>query len=286
MSNIVLRPGRVSDAKDCGRICFEAFKNIAEEHGFPPDIPTVDAAVSFVSSLLETPGFYSVVAEEDGRVVGSNFLDERNVIAGIGPITVDPMVQNKGVGKQLMKDVLSRAENNKFPGIRLVQAAYHMRSLGLYTKLGFVTRETLSVMQGASVREAISGCAVREARESDIANCNRICWMVHGIDRGRELKDSIAHGHAVVVERDGKIRGYSSGLAFFGHSVAKTNEDLMAIIGSGREYQRPGIIIPSRNHELFRWCLNHGLRVTEQLTLMTIGLYNEPTGAYLPSILF
>ncbi len=276
----------MSDAKDCGRICFEAFKNIAEEHGFPPDIPTVDAAVSFVSSLLETPGFYSVVAEEDGRVVGSNFLDERNVIAGIGPITVDPMVQNKGVGKQLMKDVLSRAENNKFPGIRLVQAAYHMRSLGLYTKLGFVTRETLSVMQGASVREAISGCAVREARESDIANCNRICWMVHGIDRGRELKDSIAHGHAVVVERDGKIRGYSSGLAFFGHSVAKTNEDLMAIIGSGREYQRPGIIIPSRNHELFRWCLNHGLRVTEQLTLMTIGLYNEPTGAYLPSILF
>lgn len=286
MDKILLRPGKPSDAKECGRICYEAFKNIAEKHSFPPDLPSVEAAVGSISSRLESPNFYSVIAEEDERIVGSNFLDERNVIAGIGPITVDPKIQNKGVGKMLMRDVLSRAENKEFPGIRLVQAAYHARSLSLYTKLGFMTRETLSVLQGPPIRETISGCTVREANESDIGSCNKICWMVHGIDRGRELKDSINRGNATVVEKDGKIRGYSSGLAFFGHSVAKTNEDLMAIIGSGREYKGPGIIVPTRNYELFRWCLNHGLRVTEQLTLMTIGLYNEPVGAYLPSIIF
>jgi hypothetical protein len=32
--------------------------------------------------------------------------------------------------------------------------------------------------------------------------------------------------------------------------------------------------------------LNQGLRVTHTLTLMTMGLYNEPAGAYLPSILY
>jgi hypothetical protein len=35
-----------------------------------------------------------------------------------------------------------------------------------------------------------------------------------------------------------------------------------------------------------RWCLGRGLRVTQPLTLMTMGLYNEPAGAYLPSILY
>jgi hypothetical protein len=51
--------------------------------------------------MLSNPGFYSVIAEMDGKVVVGNFLDERNPIAGIGPITVDPTVQNQTVGRQL-----------------------------------------------------------------------------------------------------------------------------------------------------------------------------------------
>lgn len=46
------------------------------------------------------------------------------------------------------------------------------------------------------------------------------------------------------------------------------------------------ILVPTRNAALFRWCLENGLRVVQPMTLMTIGLYNEPAGAYLPSILF
>ncbi len=34
------------------------------------------------------------------------------------------------------------------------------------------------------------------------------------------------------------------------------------------------------------WCLDHGLRIVQLMTLMTLGLYNEPAGAYLPSILY
>jgi predicted N-acetyltransferase YhbS len=51
--------------------------------------------------MFSNPGFYSVIAEMDGKVVVGNFLDERNPIAGIGPITVDPTVQNQTVGRQL-----------------------------------------------------------------------------------------------------------------------------------------------------------------------------------------
>jgi hypothetical protein len=32
--------------------------------------------------------------------------------------------------------------------------------------------------------------------------------------------------------------------------------------------------------------LEQGLRVVQPMTLMTMGLYNEPVGAYLPSVLY
>jgi hypothetical protein len=35
-----------------------------------------------------------------------------------------------------------------------------------------------------------------------------------------------------------------------------------------------------------RWCLGHGLRMQYAMTLMTMGLYNEPAGAWLPSVLY
>src|SRR5919202_4613458 len=96
-----LRPGRPEDANTCGEICYEAFKAIAAQHNFPPDFPSREVAVDLLRMLLSHPGFYAVVAEADGRIVGSNFLDERSTIAGLGPITVDPVVQDSGAGPQL-----------------------------------------------------------------------------------------------------------------------------------------------------------------------------------------
>ena len=77
-----LRSGKPEDAEACARICYEAFASIARKHNFPPDIPT-EAAVGLISMLLGHPGFYSVVAESNGRIVGSNFLDERAPISGV-----------------------------------------------------------------------------------------------------------------------------------------------------------------------------------------------------------
>ena len=118
---------------------------------------------------------YSVVAEADGRVVGSNFLWENGVIAGVGPITIDPAAQNLAVGKRLMEDVIRRADERAFAGMRLVQAAYHNRSLSLYTKLGFDAREPLSNLQGPALGLEIPGRAVRPAKEEDLVACNELC---------------------------------------------------------------------------------------------------------------
>jgi L-amino acid N-acyltransferase YncA len=282
----VIRRAQPVDAEVCGRICYEAFTTLNNKFNFPPDFPSPVVAQGVLSSMFGNPGFFCVVAEEDGRLLGSNCMDERGAIAGIGPITVDPEVQNRTVGRQLMMAVMDRAAERRFAGVRLVQAAFHSRSMALYAKLGFDIREPLVVMQGPAIGEAPEGCVVRPAIADDVAQCNALCQRVHGHDRSGELTEDIKGGTALVVERDGQVVAYTSHLGFFGHTVAENNSDLEALLGGVDAFAGPGILVPTRNTELFRWCLNRGLRVVEPMTLMTVGLYNEPQGAYLPSILY
>ncbi|MEW6603786.1 MAG: GNAT family N-acetyltransferase [Thermoproteota archaeon] len=284
--SVVLRRGTVKDAEQCGMVCYNAFKSISDQHNFPPDFPSPEVAIKLLSDLMSHPKFYGVVAELDSQIVGSNFVDERSVIAGIGPITVDPAVQNRSVGRELMRHILDRIAQQRFPGYRLVQAAYHNRSLSLYTKLGFAVREPLSTMQGPPLSIKIPGYPVRLATTADLDACNRVCAKVHGHDRGGELLDAIKQRTAMVVEHEGHITGYSTAVAFFGHAVGETNQELKALIGAAPAFPGPGFLLPSRNTELFQWCLEHGLRVVQPLILMSVGLYNEPAGAFMPSILY
>lgn len=284
--DVRLRSGTAEDATACGQICYDAFNAIAGKHNFPADFPSPQVASELLSGLLSHPRFYSVIAEAEGRIAGSNFLDERNSIAGIGPITVDPGIQNQAIGRLLMDDVLKRVADKRLPGVRLLQAAYHNRSLSLYTKLGFVTREPLSTLQGPPPRVSLPGYQVRPATLEDLPHCNRLCIQVHGHDRAGELSDAINQGSARVVEHQGQIVGYTSIIAFFGHSVGASNDALKALIAAASEYPGSGFHVPTRNAELLRWCLEHGLRVVQPMTLMSIGLYNEPAGAYLPSIFY
>ncbi len=283
---VTIRRADPEDAPTCGRIGYEAFHTISTAHAFPPDIPSPETAAGLLAHLFSHPGFYCVVAEAEGRIAGSNCMDERSAIFGIGPITVDPSIQNRGIGRRLMQAVLDRVHERKAPGVRLVQAAFHNRSLSLYAAMGFDVREPLAVMQGPAIKGSVEGCLVRRARVSDLEECNRVCRDVHGHDRSGALADAIQQGTAVVVERAGRITGYSSEVAFFGHTAGETNLDLQALLADAGSFGGPGILVPTRNSALFRWCLNHGLRVMQPMTLMTIGLYNEPVGAYLPSIMF
>ncbi len=282
---VSIRRAKPEDASHCGRICYEAFRHINSHHNFPPEMSSPEIGVGILEMMFSHPSFYCVVAEMEGAIVGSNCMDERSSVVGIGPITIDPAVQNAGTGRRLMQAVLDRAAERGAPGIRLVQATFHTRSLSLYTKLGFVVRELLSVMQGAAMKISIEGCSVRLADSSDAAACDRLCAAVHGHTRSGEVADAIRRGTASVVERDGHVAGYTTGLNYHGHSVAESNRDLQALIGAAERFEGPGFLLPARNTTLFRWCLENGLRVVQPCTLMTIGLYNEPAGAWIPSIL-
>jgi GNAT superfamily N-acetyltransferase len=282
--DVTVREAVDADWVEAGRICYEAFATLADRHGFPHDFPTVEAASGPIRWLINHPDIHGVVAEGDGRIVGSSFLDERSTIFAIGPVSVDPTAQDHNVGRALMVAMLDRAADRHAPGVRLVQISYHNRSLSLYAKLGFDVRETFAAMYGPPLGLVLPGYEVRVATHEDEAACNALCLRVHGHDRHGEVREAIEAGDARVVERLGRITGYTAGIQYFAHSVAETNDDLKAMIGAAEGFGTPGFLVPLRNTELFRWCLAHGLRVFFVTNMMTIGIYQEPVGAWMPSV--
>ncbi len=283
---LVLRRALPADIEPCGRILYEAFAVLAAKHGFPPDFPSIAIATACMGGLVTNPGFHGIVAERDGRILGSTFLDERSTIVAIGPVSVDPAAQDGKVGRALVEAMLVRARALRAPGVRLVQISYHNRSLSLYAKLGFDVRETFAAMHGevAGAGEVTPGFVVRRADPADADALDALCVRIHGHDRAGEVRPGIAKGKVWVVERQGRITGYTGGVSYFAHSVAETNPDLEALILAAGRIDPPGILVPLDNPDLFRWCLERGLRVFFVTNLMAVGIYQEPRGAYLASV--
>ena len=287
--DIAIRPATDNDASACGRICYEGFRTVAERHGFPPTFPSVEVATQRVRSFIRHPAVFGVVAEaSDGRIVGFNFLSERDPIRAVGPIVIDPDAQGHGIGRRLMEAVLERARGAR--GIRLLQDTFNVQSFSLYAALGFDAREILLVLSGSPQSAPPSDWEIRLLTASDVAGCEELHERVHGYTRTNELRDALTTGAPITALRGGRVRAYMAAPTIWlaNHGVAETEEDIKALLlGAARIAKQPiSFLMPARRAALFRWCLTQGFRVTRPMTLMTIGEYREPQGSYFPSVLY
>jgi hypothetical protein len=242
-----------------------------------------------VRAFLEHSAVFGVVAvERGGRVLGFNFLSERDPIRGVGPIVVDPAAQGRGVGRRLMAAVLERAAGA--PGIRLTQEAFNLHSLALYAGLGFEAREPLVALTGRPSPAPLPGWEVRPLRAENLAACAALYERVHGHSRANELRDALARGLAWVALRDGRVVAYAAVATVWlaNHGVGESEEDMAALLaGAGRLVEEPlALLLPIRQAGLLRWCLKAGLRPIKPILLMSLGEYRQPLGTWFPSILY
>jgi len=284
---IKIRPMKLEDVETCGRICYEAFKNIAERHNFRLDFPIAEAAIEITRTFVDSPESFNVVAEREGEVIGSNHLWEYDAIRAVGPITIDPAAQAKGAGRMLMEAVIERGKGSR--GIRLVQDSFNAASLSLYASLGFDVREPLVLIEGELKGNIPPDVTVRAIQEQDYESCAQLCRKTHGFDRVNELKNTPPFLTSFVALRGGRLTAYTSGPHFWpvNHAVAETEDDMqLLLLGAGNlSPDRPlSFLLPTRQTNLFRWCLKQGMRVIKPMTLMTMGEYQEPRTCYLPSV--
>ncbi|MEX0751195.1 MAG: GNAT family N-acetyltransferase [Dehalococcoidia bacterium] len=281
---IELRPATSDHVPEMGRILYEAFYDIATRHGFPPDFPSTEFATQVAGLFVQIEDIYSVAAIDGGAVKGSNHITQFDDVAGVGPITVDVAAQGEGIGRQLMLDVMRNAREAGFEMIRLQQDAFNMQSLALYASVGFDVREPTAVM--ALSGEAAPAPNIRTATTEDVDAMDAICREVYGISRRNETAAFVGNGFPAVVLDRGGIRGYLIG-SMLGHGVAESDDDLVALMTAiGASAANSQGFAPLRNAELYRKALAAGHRNVKVMNLMSAGPYEEPRGAYAPSVLY
>ncbi len=275
-----------SDALQVGRIMHDAFRGIAEAHGFHPDLQDVEDGIRLADTFITSPTMFGVVAEQDGHIVGSNFLAEGDPIRAVATLTVDPRFQGRGVGRALMGAVLDRAKTAA--SVRLVADAFNVRSVPLYASMGFEVKEPLLVMRGTCRSGPLPGYVTRPLVADDLADCGMLASRVYGMERTVEVRDALKHFKPFIVERDGRVCGYLSSAALWlaNHGIAETESDLKSLIaGASAMIDGPiSFLLPVRQASLFQWCISEGLRVVKPMLLMAKGEYHQPEGAWFPSV--
>jgi predicted N-acetyltransferase YhbS len=289
-SAVDLRPIDPGDAERVAEIIHAAFAAIHDRHRFARDFPTLEAAAELAGNFIAHPSIWGVVAEHEGRIIGSNFVDERGPVRGVGPITVDPEAQQRGVGRRLMEAVLERSAGAA--GVRLLQDSFNVKSLGLYASLGLRVTDPVALMRGRPQTGIPRGYDVRPMTEADLEEAASLHLEANGFERTSELRDALETPgfEPFVAVRDGRIVAYATTLTFFpaAHAVAVSTQAMAALVtGAIAAGDAPAsFLLPTRQHELFRWALEAGLSIVKPMTYMAIGQAHRPQGAWIPSVLY
>ena len=281
-----LVPATVEHIPVLSRICHEAFSALHDRCGVDRDIPDATVGEMIISQVVKRPDYRGVVALLDGNVVGSNFLVNGDEVAGVGPITVDPAVQAKGIGRILMKWAVDEARRLDIRQTRLFQEAINTTSLPLYTELGFDWRDSAALMQARPAGE-VPDVSVRPLTAADLPAVERLSKEAYGFSRAGDAAQLIEWQiPGFVREREGRIVGYLF-VTLFGHAGAETDEDLLALAGETARFMPPPLakyICPMGRQGLFRKALAAGHRHVKVLSYMSLGEYVAPTGPHFPSI--
>ncbi len=281
---IELRRPEPEHITELGRICYEAFRDIAESHGFPPDFDSIEFARGVVGLLMQQETVYRVAAFDGDAPRGSNFMNMWGDAAGIGPISVDLTAQGEGIGKRLMQDALAHAKEQRVNSVRLCQDSFNMHSLALYASLGFDVKEPLAHMALSNAGPVDD--AFRPATPADHDAMDALCRDVYRISRKGEYAALAGAGFPAFVLDRGRITGYLTGTAI-GHGVAESDDEMLALLaGIGASMPAAHAHVAMRQGALYRRALAAGHRNRKVMNLMTYGPYEEPQGTYCPSTMF
>ncbi len=282
-----LVPAEPQHVRELGRICFEAFKEVQDRGCGTRDFPTVDIARQVMGMLVQRDDFYSVSALDDGQVVGSNFLSLMDPVAGVGPVTVDPFYQGQGVGRALMQDVINYAQHNNIRQVRLFHDSFNVASLSLYTSMGFDVKDSVALMQAAPAVEADNN--VRPIVEPDLHAIEELSKSIYKTSRRNEVAAAAPYGFATFLrEHQGRVTGYLLP-GNFGHGVAETEEDALAVVGEAARRLPPEaarFFCPLSEGSFYRKALQAGCRTIKVMNYMALGPYEHPDKVWMPSVLY
>lgn len=285
--SIELIPADTKHFADLSRICHLAFDTLHTRHAVHRDVPSEEVGRLIIGGVLHRADYTGVVAVENGRILGSNFLLFADEVCGVGPITVDPGIQSRGVGRLLMQWVIDEARRRRgqHAHVRLFQEAVNTTSLSLYTSLGFRWRDTAALMHPKPAEA--DDPTIRPMTTDDLSHVQRISEKHYGFSRAKDIASLLTMQlPAFVRDRNGRIVGYQVA-TLFGHAAAETDTDLLALAAqTARRIPPPMavVIVPLSQPSLFNSALSSGFRVAKVLNYMSLESFAPLPGPLMPSI--
>ena len=280
------------DVHQVAAIFRDAFNEIYERRGFGPVVPdaSVGAAVAQAYRTLDPDGCLVVTLR--GKVVGSGFLHVRGGTAGAGPITVDPATQGHGAGRALIAELCRRADAAGVRSLRLIQDAFNEVSFALYSREGFVVRETLARASFRSRRGQPVSAGIRRAQAGDVGAIVSAEAARIGIERSQDYEMLLRIGDVFLAGEgaaDGSLaRIVRGGVAVLGPASAVSIDTLLGLIAAATSDLPPRtdtrLLLPTRAPEVLDRLFALGLGVHSLCTYMVRGEYDGPRSLYVPTL--
>lgn len=281
----VIRSVRKSDTHVLAQICFDAFGALQDRHRIARDFEAVEVAQMFLGMFIEREDVAGFVAVEGGEILGSNFIMFADPVAGVGPITVRPDVQSRGIGRLLMQAVIDEARRRDWARVRLMQEAVNTTSLSLYTRLGFDWKCAVAIMQPQPAAQ--DDPEIRALAATDLPAVDEISTAQFGTSRRNDVGKILQYQFpAFALIRNGTLVGYFIP-GYLGHGFAASNSDMARLIAHAMRHTPAGmnrVLLPLSQGNLHRKLMADGARTLKLMNYMAIGPYETPSGAWLPSI--
>lgn len=279
-----------------------------QSHGFPQIFPHGPDSVQLFCEVYESldPGCCLIVADQaSGTLAGSCFYHPRSTHYALGIMNVAPAFFGKGVGSQLLRQIVNLADHHGLP-IRLVSSAMNLDSFSLYNRAGFVPR---AVYQDMLVRVPVEGMValaappaltkkVRSAQISDVPAMSQLELDGVGIERAKDFRFFIENSQGIwrtlVIENDqNEITGFISAVRhpasnMVGPGYARSEQEATALIYEALEHHKGNqvlVLVPSLADAVIAAMYTWHARNCELHLSQVRGEWRMPTGIVIPTFM-
>jgi GNAT superfamily N-acetyltransferase len=174
-----------------------------------PDPETFWTDRDYVYGRQSAAHVASFGAKLDGRLVGSNFATNWGSVGFLGPLTVHPDVQERGIARALLAKTMERFDSWGTRHVGLFTFPDSAKHIALYQKYGFHARFLTALMSKPVVQGQNTGgwsrlSALGEAeRNAALRSCCDVAETLYpGLDLSGEIRTTPAQklGDTVLVE--------------------------------------------------------------------------------------
>jgi predicted N-acetyltransferase YhbS len=129
----------------------------------------------------------------DGKLVGSNFATNWGSVGFLGPLSVRPDLQERGIARALLAKTMEQFDTWNTRHVGLFTFPHSAKHIALYQKYGFCARFLTAIMSAKAVRQTTAGWSrfgelSQEQRAEALQSCRDVAETVYpGLDLSGEI---------------------------------------------------------------------------------------------------